>query len=366
MKKNRFPGILLTLVLLSFSAVFLLLLYRIHIIPNKLLAIGAVILLVIVLFLSLLIADSGKKGIFSVGLILSLMYALLLIAGSYYLIQSGTAVVNSIPGVENSVLTLYISGIDSQEENASADDNARSDVNIVAVINLATHQMLLVSTPRDYYIPLSISDGVPDKLTHAGIYGIQVSMDTLGMLYDINLRNYVRVDFSGFDEIVDALGGITVWSDYDFDSQNILGYHFSQGENHLNGEEALVFARERFAFEDGDRQRGRNQMALIKAIVQKAASPEIASRLPQLLTSLDGAFSTNLSMTDLAKLAISQASAGMSDWNMYTYSVDGYSDTQIPYSLSEPVYVMVPDETTVEQAKALMQQVRNGEALPQG
>ena len=100
--------------------------------------------------------------------------------------------------------------------------SSRSDVNIVATINTETKQILLVSTPRDYFVPLSISNGAKDKLTHAGIYGIDVCMDTLGMLYDEDIHYYFRVNFGGFTKIIDALGCIDVDSDYEFDSRNIL------------------------------------------------------------------------------------------------------------------------------------------------
>ena len=113
------------------------------------------------------------------------------------------------------IYTVYISGIDNRGALVT---KSRSDVNIIATVNTDTHQVLLVSTPRDYFVPLSISGGQPDKLTHAGIYGIDVCMDTLGMLYDIDINYYFRVNFGGFVEIIDALGGITVNSDYEFDS----------------------------------------------------------------------------------------------------------------------------------------------------
>ena len=113
----------------------------------------------------------------------------------------------------DNIIRLYISGIDTR---GSAIINTRSDVNIIATINTDTKQMLLVSTPRDYFVPLSISNGVPDKLTHAGIYGIDVSMDTLGMLYDISLDDYFRVNFAGFIKIIDALGGVDVNSEEAF------------------------------------------------------------------------------------------------------------------------------------------------------
>ena len=259
------------------------------------------------------------------------------------------------------IYTIYISGIDTRGEMTA---KSRSDVNIVATINTDTHQVLLVSTPRDYYVPLSISNGEPDKLTHAGIYGIDVCMNTLGMLYDMDINYYFRVNFGGFIKIIDALGGITVNSDYEFDSRNILGYHFNQGENYMNGEQALVFARERFAFQEGDRQRGKNQMAVIQGVVNKALSPELLKNYSSVLSSLDGCFGTNISYEEIAELLQKQLKEG-GNWNIVTYSVNGTGATEKPYSMSQKAYVMVPDYNTVDKAKSLMQAVREGQIITQ-
>ena len=259
------------------------------------------------------------------------------------------------------VYTIYLSGIDTRGEMTA---KSRSDVNIIATINTDTHEVLLVSTPRDYYVPLSISGGVPDKLTHAGIYGIDVCMDTLGMLYDIDINYYFRINFGGFVKVIDALGGITVYSDYDFDSKNILGYHFNQGENYVNGEQALVFARERYAFQEGDRQRGKNQMAVIRGVVKKALSPEILTSYSSILSSLDGCFGTNITYEEIAQILQQQLTNG-GDWTIVSYSVDGTGATEKPYSMSQKAYVMVPNYDTVNKAKSLMEKVRNGEVVTQ-
>lgn len=259
------------------------------------------------------------------------------------------------------VYTIYLSGIDTRGEMTA---KSRSDVNIIATVNTDTHEILLVSTPRDYFVPLSISGGVPDKLTHAGIYGIDVCMDTLGMLYDIDINYYFRINFGGFVKVIDALGGITVNSDYDFDSKNILGYHFNKGENYLNGEQALIFARERYAFQEGDRQRGKNQMEVIRGVVKKALSPEILTSYSSILSSLDGCFGTNITYEEIAQILQQQLTNG-GDWTIVSYSVNGTGATEKPYSMSQKAYVMVPDYNTVDKAKSLMEKVRNGEVVTQ-
>ena len=259
------------------------------------------------------------------------------------------------------IYTIYLSGIDTRGEMTA---KSRSDVNIIATVNTDTHEILLVSTPRDYFVPLSISGGAPDKLTHAGIYGIDVCMDTLGMLYGVDINYYFRINFGGFVKVIDALGGITVNSDYDFDSKNILGYHFNKGENYLNGEQALVFARERFAFQEGDRQRGKNQMEVIRGVVRKALSPEILTSYSSILSSLDGCFGTNITYEEIAEILQQQLTNG-GDWTIVSYSVNGTGATEKPYSMSQKAYVMVPDQSTVDKAKSLMEKVRNGEVVPQ-
>ena len=259
------------------------------------------------------------------------------------------------------VYTIYLSGIDTRGEMTA---KSRSDVNIIATVNTDTHEILLVSTPRDYFVPLSISGGAPDKLTHAGIYGIDVCMDTLGMLYDIDINYYFRINFGGFVKVIDALGGITVYSDYDFDSKNILGYHFNKGENYVNGEQALIFARERYAFQEGDRQRGKNQMEVIRGVVKKALSPEILTSYSSILSSLDGCFGTNITYEEIAQILQQQLTNG-GDWTIVSYSVNGTGATEKPYSMSQKAYVMVPDYNTVDKAKSLMEKVRNGEVVTQ-
>ena len=265
-------------------------------------------------------------------------------------------------GLSGDVFSVYISGIDSR---GSISTVSRSDVNIIATVNTKTHQVLLVSTPRDYYVPLSISNGVPDKLTHAGIYGINVSIETLEMLYDTDIDYYFRVNFSGFEDIIDALGGITVESEMEFPVNNYgMTFDVAEGENEFDGAHALAFARERMAFSSGDRQRGKNQMAVIKAVINKSLSPTLLTNYSEILQGVSGSFESSMSYDTLAELVRNQLDSGAS-WNIVSYSVDGSGSSQKPYSLSTAAYVMVPDTETVEHAIALMNQVKNSEILKQ-
>lgn len=258
---------------------------------------------------------------------------------------------------EDRVFSMYISGIDTYGKVSA---KSRSDVNIIATVNVDTRQVLLVSTPRDYYVPLSISNGNRDKLTHAGIYGVDVSMDTLEMLYNTEIDYYFRVNFSGFEKIINALGGITVYSDYSFGSKAGDAY-FSKGENQLNGAEALAFARERYAFSSGDRQRGKNQMAVIKAVIEKAMSPAILTGYAGIMESVAGNFETSMPYDLIAEIVRDQLDNGGS-WNIVTTSVTGSDSTGYTYSAGN-AYVMIPDQATVDAAIEMMQQVKNGEIL---
>ncbi len=252
---------------------------------------------------------------------------------------------------------VYISGVDDEGATIA---RTRSDTNILAVVNLATRQLLLISTPRDYYVPLSISNGIPDKLTHAGIYGVNVSMQTLEMLYDTSIDYYFRLNFTGFIRVIDALGGISVYSTRTFDTLQIKGYHFEKGYNEMDGRTALAFSRERYAFKDGDHQRGRNQMAVIQGVVRKLVSPALLTNYLDVLSSVEGCFETSVPMEIVGRIVSQQLRNG-GEWNVTTYSVSGKNDFQIPYSMSQKVYVMQPDYKTVEHAKELINKVYNGE-----
>lgn len=260
-----------------------------------------------------------------------------------------------VADINSEVFTVYISGIDSREGLIA---KSRSDVNILMTINTKTKQVLLVNTPRDYYVPLPISGGARDKLTHAGIYGVDVSMGTLDMLYGTNTDYYFRLNFSGFENIIDALGGITVYSDYSFYT-SLDGYYIQEGENYLNGSQALSFVRERYALPGGDHDRGKNQMKVIKAMIQKMMSTDFLLNYTNVLDALSGSFETSIPTDLISQIVKSQLSSG-GDWNIVSYAVSGSGDSQIPWSMGQPAYVMWPDEGTVETAKTLIQQVKDG------
>lgn len=242
---------------------------------------------------------------------------------------------------------VYLSGIDTY---GSVDVTSRSDVNILAAVNVYTKQVQLINTPRDYYVELPNSDGVKDKLTHGGLYGVEVSMGALEMLYGIDIDYYVRLNFSGFKDIIDALGGVDVYSEYSF-------LQFSQGYNHLDGEAALTFARERKTLSGGDVQRGINQMAVIAAVIDKMTSVEMLSNYSAVLDSISGCFQTNMSSDEIYALIKTQLSSGGS-WSVESYTVTGTGDSCKTFSMPGLYsYVMIPNEEEVEEAGNLLRAV---------
>ena len=264
--------------------------------------------------------------------------------------------------VTNQPFTVYISGIDSYGSIATV---SRSDVNMVATINPTTKQVLLISIPRDYYVQLRGTTGYKDKLTHAGLYGVETSVGTLEDLLDVDINYYARVNFSSLEQIVDALGGVDVYSKYTFTSSKATGgtYYFTEGYNHMNGKQALSFSRERKALPGGDRARGINQQAVIDGIIRKATSPAIITGYSKILSSLNGTFQTNMSDNDIQKLIKMQLN-DMASWNITSYSLDGTDGSGYTYSYpTQELYVMNPIEETVTEAQGLIDKVYAGEML---
>ena len=244
---------------------------------------------------------------------------------------------------------VYISGIDMF---GAVTSTSRSDVNILAVVNTKTKHVQLINTPRDYYLMFPIENGVMDKLTHAGIYGVDCSMRTLENFYGINISYYVRMNFSGFENIIDSLGGIDVYSECDFTVEPIK--HYTVGVNHLSGIEALAFARERYSFPTGDIQRGKNQMAVITAMINKMVSSDMLFNYSEVLDSIAESFQTNMSSDDIYSLVRQQLS-DRQGWTIDSCTVTGTSANKITYAMpGREIYVMLPNETDVEKAKELI------------
>ena len=255
--------------------------------------------------------------------------------------------------IENGIFNVYISGIDT---SGSISNVSRSDANIIATVNTKTHEVLLTSIPRDYYVTLH-SKGAKDKLTHSGIYGINETVTTVEDLLDIDINYYVRVNFTTVIKLVDTLGGVNVYSDYDFNAQ---GYHFNKGYNYLNGEQALAFSRERYSFAGGDNQRVKNQQAVIEAIIKKVMnSTTILTKYTSILESLEGSFQTNIEQSEISSLVKSQLE-NMSSWTIKSNALTGTGSYGPTYSMgSTQLYIMLPDESSVSSAKEKINDVLN-------
>ncbi len=253
--------------------------------------------------------------------------------------------------VTSDPFNVYISGIDTY---GSINKVSRSDVNMIMSVNPKTKEILLTNIPRDYYVKLHTFKEY-DKLTHAGIYGVDESIKTLEDLFDTKINYYIKVNFTSLEDLVDALDGITVFSQFNFTSQD--GYTYKYGENVLDGKKALSFARERKSFKDGDRERGKNQQLILTSIINKAISPKILTNYVDILKALKGKFVTNISDNDISKLIKIQLNSG-SSWNIKTISVDGNDAMDYVYSYKKTkLYVMKPDKKTVNNAKESIKNV---------
>lgn len=266
--------------------------------------------------------------------------------------------------VADDSFTVYISGIDVY---GAIETNSRSDVNIIATVNPTTHQILLVTTPRDYYVEIpGISGGQKDKLTHAGIYGVDASMATLEQLYDTDIDFYARVNFTSLEQMVDALGGVDVISEQAFTTSDDSGLVMNvvQGENHFTGKQALAFSRERMNVDGGDFQRGKNQQAVITAMIKKAISPAILTGANGVLSSVSGNVDTNMSQNQIQELIKSQLSGGGA-WNIKSMAAEGTGDNQECYSSPGSIlYVTQPDMASITPIIEAINAVEKGETLP--
>ena len=303
--------------------------------------------------------------------VLSVMLCAALAVGCVWA-QQGLTTLNNVTsglltGAEANKITkepfvVYLSGVDNRGELT---ENARSDVNILAVVNPVTKQAALINTPRDYYVDLAGTDS-KDKLTHAGLYGVETSMATLGNLYGVNVEHYIRINFAGFINIIDAIGGVDVYSDQAFTSVGSPGYYdpttFAEGWNHLDGKSALAFARERHAFASGDIQRGINQMKVIDAMVNKLKSPALLMGFSKLMDAAADCFVTSLSQDQITALVRMQLS-DLASWDIQSCSVTGTSgkSSKCYSAKGQSLYVMKPDENSVNEAKALIASVLDGE-----
>lgn len=257
---------------------------------------------------------------------------------------------------------IYISGIDTR--SGSMPERSLSDVNILLAINPKAKRILMISIPRDYYVQLHGTTGLKDKLTHAGsLGGIDLSMSTIEDLMEIEISQYLRVNFNAVVGLIDAIGGVNVYSDVDYSFSCLTNKScvFYPGDNPVGGDCALAFARERYAYESGDRHRGENQEQIISLVINKmTSSTTLISKYSSILNSLSGHFESSLSTEDITKLVNMQLN-DMATWEIDTSNLDGKTGMDYTYSFSgQPLSVMYPDESTIEKAKTKLAEIMNG------
>ncbi len=267
-------------------------------------------------------------------------------------------IINKNTNVTGETFSFFVTGIDTYGPVSSV---SRSDVNMIVTVDPKTHQILLTSIPRDYHVKLA-SFGAYDKLTHAGIYGVGESVRTLENLLDIDIDYYIRVNFSSVESIVDSLGGVEVYSYYDFTAFN--GTSFHKGMNYVDGKKALTFVRERKNLPNGDNDRVRHQQELVKGMINKALSPAILTNYTSILSSVSGSFETSLPEKDLKKLVKMQLDKNPS-WDIQQVQLKGWgSYSTNTYSMPGwNLYVMEPDLESVNYVSDLIHQMEKHQTI---
>lgn len=277
--------------------------------------------------------------------------------------------VDPIKGEQKDDLTtqsflIYISGIDVYGD---INTKSRSDVNVLMAVNPVTKEIGLVTTPRDAYleIPGKTKEGSRDKLTHAGNYGVNYSIATLEQLYGLNIDYYVRINFSGVQNVVNLLGGVDVVSLYNFTARH-GNYPFKKGVNHMNGAQAVSFARERITLPGGDVTRGKHHIELIKGVFAKATTTAVLTNYQSLLDAVSSNFQTDMSTSEIAALAGMQLSDN-AEWHFTSYASYGDGDMRkcASYSGGE-LWVCLLKQDSVTKAAGLLQRVLNGEHIADG
>ena len=258
----------------------------------------------------------------------------------------------------NKTFNVYISGIDTYGPISSV---SRSDVNIIMTVNQETKKIVLTTTPRDAYVP--IADGgnnQNDKLTHAGIYGVDASIHTLENLYDIDLNYYARLNFTSFLKLIDLLGGVDVYNDQEFTSLHGK-YHFPVGNVHLDSEQALGFVRERYSLANGDGDRGRNQQKVIAAIIQKLTSAEVLKNYDGIIQGLQDSVQTNMPPETMVGLVNTQLASG-GKYTVISQDLKGTGRMGLPsYAMPDSnLYMLEVDQTSLETVKDTIKDVMEG------
>lgn len=256
-------------------------------------------------------------------------------------------------------MNIYLSGSDSRSKVIQ--NKSRSDVNMVLTINPDTKTVLMTSIPRDYYVSVNGKTGLKDKLTHAGIYGLDTSRRTIEDLFDIDIPYSIKISMSSVTEVVDLVGGVDIVSDTEFNSYHYKGWRVKKGINHMDGEHALAYSRERYAYSSGDRHRIMNQQQVLEAVLKKIVSDKtFLTKYDKLLDSLSNLYRTDIPSSLITELVKRQLD-DMSGWTFLSNSVSGSDASSATYTAPKSKrYVMVPYENDVRDAHKQIEDVLNG------
>ena len=281
------------------------------------------------------------------------------IVKTYEFEKKAKAVTTAVTDVTEKPFTIYITGIDTY---GSVSTVSRTDVNLLVTVNPKTKQILMTSIPRDCQINLH-KNGKMDKLTHSAMYGINETISSIEDFLDLKVNYYAKTNFSGITNIIDALGGVTIDSPYEFTTLH-GHYHINKGINQMDGDKALCFVRERYALPSGDFDRGRNQQRLLKAMINKAVSPKIITNYSNILQAVEGCFETNMSSEDIKSLVQTQLD-DMSKWKMYNVQLTG--DPEISYKTysmkGKKCYTMKPNKKSLNGIINVINKIEDGKRI---
>ncbi|MDB5176808.1 MAG: eps5A [Candidatus Saccharibacteria bacterium] len=341
-----------------FSASLIVAIILSGLLPLKYLLISIAIIIVLDAFaLAMLLRSKKRNRARAIGYLIAVMMIIMSIGGLYGLSNS-LNLLNQVTGnsaikkkdIDNTKpFNVYISGIDTWGDISTV---SRSDVNIVATINPTTKRILLTTIPRDSYVPIAGGgNNQYDKLTHAGNYGVESSMQTVANLLDSKIDNYIRINFTSFMKMIDGIGGITVANPVTFTTDD--GHVYKQGNLYLMGEDALQFSRERHNLDGGDNDRGKNQERVITAIFNKLMSPSVIYHYQNVLSVIGDSVQTNISPKSITALINQQIDSGAS-WKVESTDISGKGQTGgLPsYAMpSSQLYMFVIDQTSLQQTK---------------
>ena len=270
---------------------------------------------------------------------------------------------NAVSDITSKTFNVLISGSDTR---GGFDENGRSDVIMVATINPKTSTILLTSVPRDFYVTTACDaadgcmQGALDKITHTGIHGTNTTKRTVEQLLDVEINYTFKVGFDTVTDLVDALGGVDVYVEPGY-AVTTSTFSVHEGTNHLDGEHALAYARERYSYTEGDRQRTKNQQQVLMGIVNEATKPSVITKYASIMDAMANTFSTTMSNEEISDLIKYQINNNPK-WKMEQYMVDGTGDTLMCAELGDAASVMVPDQSTVKMAKDKINAVLAGKS----